>query len=238
MKVELLVSEWCATCHQAEKVWREVGERKAIDFAVVDMGQPEGRALATRLRIRSIPAIVIDGELRHVGVQPLAEALQLVAGAPERRSTSVRHTGLGLAPSSRAAILGTMVYLVLAGAFLPFGGLLLDGPARPLPLHLLTLGFLTLLIYGLGEHMLPRFTGNPIRMGAWTWTQQGLLHAGLWALVAGYALTLHALIVLGAALAWLSLLLFARRILPVLWSGAAAPAPNGGAQPVQILRRN
>ena len=28
MKVELLVSEWCASCHQAEKVWRQVSEER------------------------------------------------------------------------------------------------------------------------------------------------------------------------------------------------------------------
>lgn len=231
MKVQLLVSEWCASCHQAEAVWRQVGERKAIDLAVLDLGQPEGRELAARLRIRSIPAVVVDGELRHVGVQPLPEALALVAAAPERRPSSLRQMGLGLAPSGRAALRCAAVYLFLAGAFLPFGGLMLEGQARPLPLHLLTLGFLALLIYGLGEHMLPRFTGNSIRMGAWPWVQQGLLHIGLWAFAVGHVLALQALSLAGGALSWLSLLVFALRILPVLWKRAPE------ARPVQVLRR-
>jgi glutaredoxin len=84
MKVELLVSEWCASCHDAERIWREVAQKKQIDFAVVDMGQPEGRQLATRLRIRSIPAVVVDGELKHIGLLDRTAATALVADAPER----------------------------------------------------------------------------------------------------------------------------------------------------------
>jgi glutaredoxin len=217
MKVELVVSEWCQTCHQAEKVWRGIAEKKAIDFAVVDMGQPEGRELATRLRIRSIPAIVVDGELAQIGVHPESECLKLVADAPARETGGARHVGLGLGPASRAAILAAMGYLLVAGGFLPFGGLFGEGGMRPLPLHLFTVGFMTFLVYGLAEHMLPRFTGNPIRGGAWSLGQQGLAHLGLWLLLAGFGLGQAGLAVPGAALLWLSLLLFALRLWPVLW---------------------
>ena len=223
MKVELVVSEWCQTCHQAEKVWRGIAEKKAIDFAVVDMGQPEGRELATRLRIRSIPAIVLDGELVQIGVHPESECLKLVADAPERETGGARHVGLGLGPGSRAAILAAMGYLLVAGGFLPFGGLFAEGGMRPLPLHLFTVGFMTFLVYGLAEHMLPRFTGNPIRGGAWSLGQQGLAHLGLWLLLTGFALGQPALTLPGAVLLWLSLLLFALRLWPVLW-----PRDTGG----------
>lgn len=232
MKVELVVSEWCQTCHQAEKVWRDIAEKKAIDFAVVDMGQPEGRELATRLRIRSIPAIVLDGELVQIGVHPESECLKLVTEAPEREGGGARHVGLGLGPSSRAAILAAMGYLLVAGGFLPFGGLFGEGAMRPVPLHLFTIGFLTFLVYGLAEHMLPRFTGNPIRGGAWSFGQQGLAHLGLWLLLAGFGLGQPGLTVPGAALLWLSLLLFALRLWPVLW-----PRDGGGDATIAIHPR-
>ncbi|MBS3800019.1 MAG: thioredoxin family protein, partial [Thioalkalivibrio sp.] len=89
MKVELLVSEWCASCHDAERIWRQVAEDKQIEFAVVDMGQPEGRELATRLRIRSIPAVVIEGELKHIGLLDRSAATELVAAAPDRLHRAV-----------------------------------------------------------------------------------------------------------------------------------------------------
>jgi glutaredoxin len=217
MKVELLVSDWCATCHEAERIWRQVVERKAIEFAVVDMGQPEGRELATRLRIRSIPALVVDGRLAHIGVQPLNEAMNLVASAPDRTAGQTRHAGLGLAASSRAFVLSAVVYLFLAGAFLPFGGLFGNGNLTFVPTHLFGVGFLLMMVYGLGEHMLPRFTGNPIRSGPWSWAQFGLTHLGLWLQIMGFLLSSNPVIAVGGAGIWFSLALFTFRAWPVLW---------------------
>jgi len=46
MRVELLVSDWCPTCPAAEAVWRRVAAEKDIDYAVLDLAQPEGKRLA------------------------------------------------------------------------------------------------------------------------------------------------------------------------------------------------
>jgi hypothetical protein len=219
IKVQLLVSEWCASCHQAEQVWREVAATRAIDFEVVDMAQPEGRELATGLRIRSIPALVVDGELKGVGVQSREEALTLVAAAPEKTPATEQHVGLSLALSSRLFILSSALYLFIVGGVLAFnaGGLLGHSYARVAPLHLFTLGFVTFLIFGLGEHMLPRFTGNPIRSGAWTWTQFTCAHLGALGFVGGLWTATPALAMIGAASAWFAFTLFFVRLWPVLW---------------------
>lgn len=66
--------------------------------------------------------------------------------------------------------------------------------------------------------MLPRFTGNPIREGAWPWLQMGLAHCGVIGYAVGYLAGRHTLIVVGAVLAWLSLAVFAFRVWPVLWN--------------------
>jgi glutaredoxin len=237
MKVELLVSEWCASCHQAEKVWRQVSEERDFDFAVVDMGQPEGKALVSRLRLKTIPALVIDGQLVAIGVQPPEEARKLVASAPPKRTGATRHIGLAMSLTGRVAVHASMIYLVLAGTALFQGSLFLAGYARPAALHLFTLGFLTFLIYALGEHMLPRFTGNPIRMGAVAWGQQAMAHAGLIMLGAGFWLHLPMLAATGGFLAWTGLLIFTLRLWPVLWprklagrvAVVAAPIPRGGS---------
>ena len=83
--------------------------------------------------------------------------------------------------------------------------------------HLMLLGFVTFMIYGLGEHLLPRFTGNPIRLGGWSWAQQAIAHAGVVGYGLGAVLGIEPLALLGAALAWLALALFAARLLPILW---------------------
>jgi len=85
VKVQLLVSESSVPCHHAEKVWRQVAAERALDFSVVDLAGPEGRTLADRLRLRTIPALVIDGRLIAIGVQSPEEARALVT-RPTARS--------------------------------------------------------------------------------------------------------------------------------------------------------
>ena len=85
MKVQLLVSESCAPCDQAEKVWRSVAAERELDFSVVDLATPEGKTLAERLRLKTIPALVIDGVLIAIGVQSSDEARALVTRPPRRK---------------------------------------------------------------------------------------------------------------------------------------------------------
>lgn len=216
MKVQLLVSEWCASCHQAEKIWREVAEERDFGFEVVDMGQPEGKALANALHIRSIPALIVEGKLKGIGVQRREEALAMVAEAPPKQADVAQHVGLSMAVTSRMGVLSGAFYLFIAGGFLVFQGGL-TGLGSPAPVHLLTIGFFVFMIYGLGEHMFPRFTGNPIRSGALAWGQLGLTHLGLIVLLAGLWLDRTSVAVVGAAAVWLGLALFALRLWPVLW---------------------
>ncbi|MDH5536580.1 MAG: thioredoxin family protein [Betaproteobacteria bacterium] len=218
MKVELLVSEWCPTCPQAERVWRRIATERDIEFAVLDLAQPEGRELAQRLRIRTIPAVVIDGELKAVGVQEPAEAQRMVAAAPARRRASPLHAGMLLSNDNRWFICGAMVWLIASGVWFAIEGALVTGDRlRPVGTHLFGAGFVLSLIYGLAAHMLPRFTGNPIASGAFAWSQFGSLNAGVALLIAGAAAGASSLLVSGGALIWVSLALHAWRIWPVLW---------------------
>jgi glutaredoxin len=232
MKVQLLVSEWCKPCDRAEEIWREVADMRDLEFEVLDLAQPEGRELARRLGIRTIPSVVIDGTLKAIGVQTKSAALELVARAPPRARAAVRHVGLVMETSSRAAVLAAMAYLFVFGTvFVLHGGLPQSEPPRLATIHLFTLGFIALMIYGLGEHLLPRFTGNPIRFGAWAWVQQGLAHLGLLAFAAGSLAGVRVALSAGATLSWLALLVFTMRILAVLWPrGPHAQAGEAGGR--------
>jgi len=85
MKVQLLVSDACDPCDQAEKVWRGVAAELELDFSVVNLDRPEGRQLAEHLQLQTIPALVVDGVLVAIGVQSAEEARALVSRAPLRR---------------------------------------------------------------------------------------------------------------------------------------------------------
>lgn len=219
MKVQLLVSEWCMPCRDAEEVWRRLAERKAIAFEVLDVGQPEGREVVSRLGVRTVPSTVIDGMLKHLGVPTPQEAAALTAQAPDRAAASATHyVGLTLEATSAWAIFSSAAYLAVAGAALVFGGGI-DGeaPWRAAALHVYGLGFAVFLVFGLGEHLLPRFTGAPIRGGAVAWLQQGAAHAGVVLLGIGFLVDLRALALAGGVLAWIAFALFAARLAPVLF---------------------
>ena len=204
MRVELLVSEWCVTCPAAEAIWGTVAAEKDIDYAVLDLAQPEGKRLARELRIRSIPALVIDGELKALGVLPLADARKMVAAAPQRAAGAARHVGLRLGRDERLYALSALVWLIVSGIALLASGSLL----APAPMHLFG-GFVLCLIYALGAHMLPRFTGRPIHAGAWSRAQLACADAGIALFAVGLQLG-------GGVLLWLSLALFTARLWPVL----------------------
>jgi glutaredoxin len=212
MKVQLLVSEWCVPCRAAEAVWQDVAREKAIAFEVLDVAQPEGREVVARLGVRTVPSTVIDGALSHLGVPTAGEARALVAGAPQREAGDAHYVGLTMEATSAWAVVAAAGYLALAG-----GAFLLEEAAgRVAALHLFGLGFAVFSVFGFAEHLLPRFTGAPIRGGALAWLQQGLAHAGTVLLVTGLAAGLAPLAFAGGLLAWASFALFAVRLAPVL----------------------
>lgn len=229
MRVELLVSEWCATCPAAEAVWRRVAGERDFEFAVLDLAQPEGKRLARSVRIRNIPAVVIDGELKAVGVVSFDDARALVAGAPERAPSAVRYAGLLLAREDRWFIVSFALWLATSSlALVAQGSLLAPGPLGGAGMHLFGLAGL-FLVYGLGAHMLPRFTGHPILAGGWAIAQLACANAGTALLAAGMALELRASTLAGGVLLWISLALFTARLWPVLWPRAAARGEGAAA---------
>lgn len=219
MRVQLLTSEWCAPCRDAEEVWRAVADRRDIAFEVLDVAQPEGRAIVSRLGVRTIPSTIIDGTLGHIGVPSPSEATALVAAAPERAAgpAASRYVGMSLEATSGWSVASAVFYLALGGAALVFGGGI-DGdpPWRAAALHVYGMGFIAFVVLGLGEHLLPRFTGAPIRAGASAWWQFGFVHAATLLIATGAIAGARAIEITGGCAALAAFALFAWRLVPVL----------------------
>jgi thioredoxin-like negative regulator of GroEL len=81
MKIQLVVAANSPLCERAEKIWREVAAEHNFEFSVVDIERKEGHALAQRLDLKTIPALVVDGLLVAIGVQTLDQARQIVAAS-------------------------------------------------------------------------------------------------------------------------------------------------------------
>ena len=203
----------------AEEIWRTVAQRKAIAFEVLDAGQREGREVIAKLGVRTVPSTVIDGALAHLGVPSLDEAMRFVAAAPDRAAGTAQshYVGLTLEATSGWQLASAAVYLALAGAALAFGGGIDGDPVwRAAALHAYGQGFVVFFVFGHGEHLLPRFTGAPIRGGAIAWTQFVLTHVGTWLLVGGLAVASRPWAFAGGLVAWIAFAVFAVRMLGVL----------------------
>ncbi|MEF8792898.1 thioredoxin family protein [Thiohalorhabdus sp.] len=232
MKVTLLVSEWCSVCPAAERMWRQVHEEKAFDLEVLDVGQPEGRKVIAEKLIKTVPASLVDGELKKVGVPSGEEARELVAEAPDREGSASEGQAaatMTMRRGPRHLVRAAAVYLALAGAMLVVSGDLWGRPVTWLSpeaaiglFHIFTYGFIAFMIFGVAEHMLPRFTGHPIRTGWLQGAQLGLLQGGLWLFVIGRVLAWTSLAGVGAALMWLGMVAAVARLMPLVWRPSTA----------------
>lgn len=86
----------------------------------------------------------------------------------------------------------SLVWLALG---VSLGLLMLIWPAailyRPAHLHLNLLGFVTMMIYGVGYHVLPRFSGHPLHSRELAGVHWWMANVGLGLLVAGFILRPH-----------------------------------------------
>lgn len=105
---------------------------------------------------------------------------------------------------------------------------------RAAHMHMLLLGFVTMMIYGVAYHVIPRFAGVPLhgrRAATWHWYAA---NAGLMLMVAGFAMRASALplatavLALGGTLSAAGAYTFAY----LLWRTLdATPKPAKGASP-------
>ena len=62
---------------------------------------------------------------------------------------------------------------------------------RPAHVHMNLLGFVTMMIYGIAYHVIPRFTGHPLHSRRIAGAQWWLANAGLLLMVVGFCLAPH-----------------------------------------------
>ncbi len=105
---------------------------------------------------------------------------------------------------------------------------------RPAHVHMNTLGFVTMMIFGVGYHVLPRFSGHQLhsrRLAGLHWV---LANLGLATMVAGFALSPHLggraipVLAAGGTLSALGAYLFIFNI----WHTIDGPAPRPMPLPV------
>ena len=118
-------------------------------------------------------------------------------------------------PRNRWFIAAALVY-ALAGGLLGLAWLAVPDrlPAYPLRAHahLMLVGFIGMMIFGVGLHVLPRFTGRTLYSERIADLQFAFVNAGLVAMVVGWLAALASVARFGGALLWAGLALFALNV--------------------------
>lgn len=122
----------------------------------------------------------------------------------------LRRNRLFVAAGLLYALLGGLLGLVWLAAPEPDW---LSGYALRAHAHLMLVGFVGMTIFGVGLHVLPRFTGRALFSERLADGQFALVNAGLIAMVAGWLLSAPALVTAGGAILWLGLALFAVNVI-------------------------
>jgi hypothetical protein len=89
---------------------------------------------------------------------------------------------------------------------------LLPGDAARLHGHLMLLGFVTMMIYGVGLHILPRFAGRVLFSERMADAQFVFANLGLWTMAFGWLADNDLALTFGAGASWIAMTLFAVNI--------------------------
>jgi heme/copper-type cytochrome/quinol oxidase subunit 1 len=115
-------------------------------------------------------------------------------------------------PRNRWFIAAALAYALLGGlvglAWLADPALL-SGYALRAHAHLMLVGFIGMMIFGVALHVLPRFTGRALFSERMADAQFVLVNLGLLAMVLGWLASLPPAVGAGGAVLWLGFLLFA-----------------------------
>lgn len=118
-------------------------------------------------------------------------------------------------PRNRWFIAAALIYALLGGllglVWLAHPGLL-PGLALRAHAHMMLVGFVGMMIFGVGLHVLPRFTGHALFSERVADAQFWIANIGLVALVSGWLAGGQAVATAGGALLWLGFALFALNV--------------------------
>jgi len=118
-------------------------------------------------------------------------------------------------PRNRMFILAALAYGLVGGLlailWLAQPGLI-PGHVPRIHGHLMLLGFVTMMIYGVGLHVLPRFSGRSLFSERIAHVQFLLANLGLWLMIAGWLVFHDPTVAIGGLLAWGAMGLFALNI--------------------------
>ncbi len=88
MHLQLLVADWCSSCQRAREIWEKVCAHHGVALEVVDLESAAGEGFAQSHHLKIMPALLVDGHPRAVGVQTEQDAETLLARLQAERQAT------------------------------------------------------------------------------------------------------------------------------------------------------
>lgn len=91
MLLQLIILENEASSAGVQDMWREVCQARGMELKIIDANGAEGKKLANTLALSTFPALVIDGEIKVIGIpekQMADKVLDDALNNPEKQPVS------------------------------------------------------------------------------------------------------------------------------------------------------
>lgn len=89
MLLQLIILENKASPEGGQDVWREVCRARGMELEIIDANGAEGQKLADALSLSTFPALIINGEIKAIGIpdkQMAGKVLDDALNNPEKHS--------------------------------------------------------------------------------------------------------------------------------------------------------
>ena len=89
MLLQLIILENKVSSEGEQDVWREACQARGMELEIIDANGSEGKKLADALALSIFPALIIDGEIKVIGIpdkQMAGKVLDDALNNPEKRS--------------------------------------------------------------------------------------------------------------------------------------------------------
>lgn len=77
-KVSVIYATWCPSCPATKSFWKKLQSDFPFQYEEIDIDSAQGRELAERHNIKSVPTTLINGRSYFVGTPEKARAIQVL----------------------------------------------------------------------------------------------------------------------------------------------------------------
>lgn len=78
VKVQLVYTKSCIFCPAAKQIFKDLKKNHKFDYEEIDAISPEGQKIVSKYSIMSVPSVIIDNNLKFVGIPSKDKAIEAI----------------------------------------------------------------------------------------------------------------------------------------------------------------